>query len=156
MKYFVKINIGSVKINPRAGRILTVIPTFKSVELTLRSNGVAKESDIKKIEKLCKEIGFIMDAYVIQHTDKISHPPEPNYFYKHYDKKIECKYCKAKIKVSELESDEIDRCVSSDTICPKCKRWGCCEVEFQTIEDLIKEKPEIFRDLKEKTNEKRR
>jgi len=153
MKYFVKINIKSIKRNPNAGSTSSKLPTYSSVTLTLQSNGIVELSDIKKIKKLCEKTGFILTYEMENNFIDVTHLPEPDYFYKHSGMKIQCEYCKAEFDASELESDCsdcIDFHISSDTICPKCKKWDCCEIECQTIESLIKEKPEIFRELRNK------
>jgi hypothetical protein len=72
-----------------------------------------------------------------QHVQLIH--PEPDYLYEYEDTLVKCSRCKEEFDHEELEADSIDD-FYSNTICPKCQKWNCCEVEYESIAEALKRK----------------
>jgi hypothetical protein len=67
--------------------------------------------------------------------------PDPDYLFEYIPKDVQCSSCGATFDYSLLESDcicsweiDIDDYAYSDTVCPKCKAWNCCEIEFEEFD----------------------
>lgn len=63
---------------------------------------------------------------------------EPRYLFACRPTLIKCEVCNEEFYHSELEYDCYDWGRCSDTICPKCHDWDCCELEFEDIDSAIK------------------
>ncbi len=78
--------------------------------------------------------------------EEVSGLPGPKYYYDYAPSELECKNCKSKFQSNELKYDnredydgEDEYYSSSDTICPVCGEWDCCDVEFEEFkEEMIK------------------
>jgi len=148
----VKIDRTTIKKNPNAGKTTYILPIgpeecfkteyygdrvkeyvvySKSERLIL--DRPRREGDLQSGSISCR---YSQPTQVI-HTLS----PEPAYFYKYENPTIECEYCKSQFKHTELQSDEYSFCEDygySDCVCPKCKEWNCCKLEYENIEDAIK------------------
>ena len=60
--------------------------------------------------------------------------PEPEWLYEYDNYEVECDWCGAIFDWKKLKSwtdgDEYYY-RESDTICPECGEWDCCQIEFQ-------------------------
>lgn len=76
---------------------------------------------------------------------------EPPYLYEYRPTRVQCYSCKAKFPHTELESDvedcgcsQYDDCCGcykdTDTKCPKCGNWNCCELEYEDIGETMRGK----------------
>jgi hypothetical protein len=64
--------------------------------------------------------------------------PEGAYLFEYAHTKVQCCHCEAVFDYYLLESDcsiDIDGETYSDTICPKCHGWDCCEMEFEEFDE---------------------
>ncbi len=113
-------------------------PSFK------RWKGVVFDSDVfNEVAKLPQVTSEVQNEFQTYH-----HRPEPEYFYKHLHQEVKCKFCGEDICTDELKSDfanKIDQddneyFTTSDTVCPKCDEWDCCDVEFESIESALNRK----------------
>lgn len=77
-----------------------------------------------------------------EHQSFSTREPQPEYFFKYLDSKVECSECHAQIKKSDIDDDYI---INEDgdevfaEICPKCSAHGSFEYEFEKIQDVLKE-----------------
>jgi hypothetical protein len=82
--------------------------------------------------------------------EPVYHYPIPPYSYKHAPTDVTCSTCGKTFKHAELKSDSYydgEDDIYSNTICPVCGAWGCCEVEFERInremaEEVLKTREE--------------
>jgi hypothetical protein len=164
VKYKILIDRSSIKENPHAGNVITCfhgLPitteeyeygTFKDgflVEYTIKEENIDILEKIRKINKKhIQELSSWSDeekkilgkCLVIKRNDdvcEIRHPPESKYLYKYLPYDVECDTCYKKFDHTELMSDRIDYEWYTNTQCPYCGRWNCCEIEYEKIEDVI-------------------
>lgn len=68
---------------------------------------------------------------------------EPSHFFKYEDTEIQCGRCHNVFDSDLLESDSDEDAdgnyYHSETICPKCHAWHCCEVQYEKLDDIPKE-----------------
>lgn len=62
----------------------------------------------------------------------------PEFLYEYENTKVKCQYCKSVFLHKYLYSEwTYDGGGHSDTICPVCDGWGCCNVEYETLEHAL-------------------
>ena len=62
----------------------------------------------------------------------------PKYFYSYSDTMVQCNSCLKKFDYAELELDWIDYLdARTDTKCPFCEAWDCCEIEYEKLSEEI-------------------
>jgi DNA-directed RNA polymerase subunit RPC12/RpoP len=61
------------------------------------------------------------------------HAPIPTFSCDHVPTEVECDECGERFPHTELESDDDDD-GWTDTRCPRCGAWGCCELEFERLD----------------------
>jgi hypothetical protein len=157
MKYFVKIVKSSIKPNPNAGSSTTIVresqeTTFKYTGkdlpgyliegkncVTVAWNTAANMrelilNDHSLVEKLLHQKG-VYDLKTDYNNIKLNHEPLPRYNYVYHNTIIDCYYCEKTITRKELKIDSINDGYS-DTICPRCGAWDCCELEYEDINTI--------------------
>lgn len=60
--------------------------------------------------------------------------PEPAWWFEYVPTRVECAYCGASFPHTELGTDADDagedyHC--SDTVCPRCGAWDCCQLVYE-------------------------
>lgn len=68
--------------------------------------------------------------------------PPPKFSYEYLPTTVQCQECKEEFLHTELREDYNDwdyqiGCPSEfcNTICPKCNKWWCCEVDWEVLSD---------------------
>lgn len=154
----IKIDKKTIRKNPNAGSTITYLSVGCNVEFEIEGNipeFIHKSPFyIEEWEKVNgiftyirgKIIGAVEQKYLdkahnlhlIIHNDiiTINHLPEPNYFFSYKKTYLECKNCKTKIEVNQIENDyEKDYLIQ---ICPVCNAMNSFpEYKYQTIEEVI-------------------
>ena len=68
---------------------------------------------------------------------------EPSHFYKYENTNVKCESCGEIFGNNLLEEDGDEDAdgnyYHSETICPKCHCWNCCEVKYEKLDDIPKE-----------------
>lgn len=100
-----------------------------------------KQKMPSKIKKLLESynLPFLLEYEIYRNIEPIySLTEEPKYLFKYIPKLIKCEVCGEEFYHVELEHDcfDWDRC--SDTICPKCHDWDCCNLEFEDIDSIAR------------------
>ena len=70
--------------------------------------------------------------------------PERSYLFDYEDTQVECHACYARFAFKDLKADAMasgDDEIWSNGICPKCDAWDCCEIEFESINDVLTKEP---------------
>lgn len=120
----------------------TIIITSWLIDKEIKEyEGVIIDEDI--IEKVYKEIskknGKNLTIEITQDWSTLTFPPECRYFYKYKNTKVKCKECGNRFMSNDFKEIELD-CGDdysyTDTGCPNCENWDCCEVEYEKIEDV--------------------
>jgi hypothetical protein len=70
--------------------------------------------------------------------------PASEWLYDLEDTQVECCYCHNKFSYKDLKSEDVGvdndgDDISNDYICPKCNKDDCCRIEYEKIEDAVKE-----------------
>ncbi len=120
MKYTIKIDRNSIKKNPNAG---FRGPYYVPGKTDCNADGSVSRN--------------ITPVYMIN--------GEPEYSYDLIYPDITCQHCGSVSSYNELEDEEYvddddDYCISTN-ICPKCKTSDCCQIEFETLKDALKDNP---------------
>lgn len=70
-----------------------------------------------------------------QHQVIHSMTPEPDWLYQYEPIRVKCEFCNRRFLHTELKSDSIwhDDEIFSDTVCPKCDTFDCCEIEYERL-----------------------
>jgi len=99
---------------------------------------------IKNSKEISPRYGLTLEMHQ-NYNDVFWETPNPEYLYKYRKIKVKCNECKETFYNTELEYGEIDECSCcgngysySNTKCPKCGEWDCCELEYEKIEDALK------------------
>jgi len=69
----------------------------------------------------------------------IMFPPEDRYFFKHLNVKVKCMNCNHQFMSNDfVEMDNDDSCNFhyTDTGCPECRAWDCCNVRYESIHEV--------------------
>lgn len=147
-KYLIPIDRTTVRKNPRAGRSdytitlgpprwsKTVVETKSYVRHDEKSDWMLVASDTKE------------NISVSQPTQTLwSLSPEGQWLYEYEPVKVKCGNCRAEFLNTELKEDyndsvDVDSYVDAyvSNVCPKCNAWECCQLEYEKIEDIVKEK----------------
>jgi hypothetical protein len=166
-KYFIKIDLRTIRKNPNAGSQTTYIPGRSTIRFTgskLPSclvegvncfitewvsdqngteingviNGSLTEEQILIIKKETPDFYIEFEREVITYN----HLPEPDYFYGYCKTKVKCNYCGRIFKYDRLNNHHWDGETFLDHYCPYCEEPECCEIEYEDIEDALKRKNE--------------
>ena len=77
-----------------------------------------------------------------EHTTVHTMTPEGPHLFEYEDTPVECDNCHEKFSYKELEADAMQDGDGEETwsnwICPKCGEWDCCELEFESVESVLK------------------
>ena len=155
MKFFIKIDRRTIKKNPNAGSTMTYIPTDQTCTFKYDGNKLpdylvdGKNCHITNwnIESISGTLIYPIEKYLFQKImedeklitleieqgiQEIEHLPEPEYFYKYKKTKVKCNECGSEFCHDQLEADS---CMDaySNTICPVCGMWECCDIEYENI-----------------------
>jgi hypothetical protein len=164
----IPINKDSIKKNPDAGKTQERIVTGQHITFEGKSDvpkiiqddldcknffiseislgedkfyrGLAMHLDDKLIDQLKQEDHTIKIEIHVEYAT-INHFPSPQYLYEYENIDIKCCICDETFKSDNLESDSFnddDDYYYSDTVCPKCSAWNCCEVKYESIEEALK------------------
>lgn len=68
----------------------------------------------------------------------VNHFPEPAWFYSYAPTEVQCQECEAKFLHTDFSSDSSGDDAYSNTICPLCGEWDCCDVEFEQLSCVTK------------------
>lgn len=99
-----------------------------------------KAAHVKIIEK----IRHILEKYNIEldFTREIIDTTQinsPEFLYEYQDTKVKCETCESIFSHKYLRSEwTYDGGGHSDTICPVCGDWDCCNIEYETLEKALK------------------
>jgi len=110
-------------------------------EEEISTGTISGNPNYKYIVDACKQEKADITIHVTREmidVTSINSPPE--YLYEYEVVPLECEECSAIFSSDLLESDseEIGEFyVSSDKICPHCKVWDCCQVEWETVEEAF-------------------
>ena len=111
MKLVIPIDRSTVRENPHAGRTEFYMAGQRCVTHDDGGNVVSISQPMVRLHSLT---------------------PDPSHFFDYVPTSVRCEDCQAEFAHTELLSDgDDDR--YSDTVCPKCGSWGCCEVEFERL-----------------------
>ena len=161
-KFFIKIDLNSIEKNKNAGNTVTRFSrrsyiTFQCDQLPndfiLPEGCYIMQHTIGK-NKMTDIIGHL-DFYnesTISSFPKDSHltikieipicemiqPPEQKFFFEYENTELVCSNCKQKIMSYDLDNDYDFSDSYSDTICPLCHCFDCCEIKYEIIEDALK------------------
>ena len=114
MRFVVKIDKDTIKKNPDAGRTVDYCVVGRPV-ITYHEGG---------------SMGILQPVQILHRM-----APSPQFLYQYLPTRVSCEYCSAEFNFDELESDG-DEEGWSETVCPKCHIWNCCEVEFESLSQL--------------------
>ena len=101
--------------------------------------------DEKVVMKLSKKHGSLFSIIVDTPYQNIhSLIGEPDWHFRYEDTEVKCSRCKHKFSHEDFESDSRDyydgydeNIEFSDTCCPNCGKWDCCEIEYEEINDVM-------------------
>src|SRR5437879_2237461 len=114
MKYLVKIDLHTLVRNQNVGDTETLI-----------SLGTIDAEDGSPMQMVYRTV---------------KHPPVPEFSFGYQDTIIKCSECDKSSEIADLEYDSKyegkDKVASSETICPHCGAWDCCQLEYQQVDDL--------------------
>jgi len=161
MKYFIPIDRKTIRKNPNAGGLKRAIPGNLEVELHARDCTLQILEDdriipteyvvggsgrIETLSAIINDASFVKDIekytskYNIEYHRELTHMEtivgEPDYFYKYNPVDVTCNFCGAIFSSNALQSDELyngDGETYSDTVCPECGAFDCCDVEYERI-----------------------
>lgn len=119
MKFVVKIDRASIKENPNAGRSVYRYPSGRPRKIETFVDGILAEVRYEQ---------DIQEMYSLT--------PEGKWLFSYLPTNIRCESCGAEFEHTELLSDE-EWETYTNTKCPKCGDWRCCNIEYEKIEDVI-------------------
>lgn len=162
-KYFIKIDVNSIKKNKNAGNTITKLPGKKNIYFEcnylpdfLENNKACFIEDYsfnqlgeinyvkgeiftdELLQKCLKDKNIQID--IEQSYITYEHLPIPLYSFDYKNTKLRCYYCKKYIMLNDLKSDEIwdgQNEYYSDKICPKCGQFDCVDLEYEKIENVL-------------------
>jgi hypothetical protein len=103
---------------------------------------------LKKLLEVLLKNGVDSDQIrydINQRVCKVDRSSEPEFIFEYNDIEISCRRCESRFPISKLESDYvvygdgISGDAFSDSICPKCGEWDCCDLEYEKPEEVAKE-----------------
>lgn len=119
MMTLIPIDRDTIRRNPLRGQRSFLVPGRVQCEAVVDANSgkfhVTKRRDVQRI---------------------FTTEPQPEWLYEYLPTEVECNYCGATFDHSELQSDSCDY---SERICPECGSWDCCDIEFESIDDIMQE-----------------
>lgn len=59
--------------------------------------------------------------------------PAPTFLFDYVPAQVTCEDCGASFLHTELEADSVDCDAYSTAVCPRCKTWDCCEIEYEKL-----------------------
>ena len=91
------------------------------------------------IERIFNENPKGIEVEIKNNSTTVNHAPIPKYSFTYKNTKVVCCECGEKIMTDDLQSDESsDGEYYSDKICPKCGAFDCCLIEYEKINDVVK------------------
>lgn len=133
MKYLIPIDRSSIKPNPHYPNLHSyqTHPTIYRKTVTNIYEGYnIKNMKLVSTEEIIEEI---QGREVIK-----SLGVPPHYFYSHLPTMVQCEYCNAHFNHEDLEYDCEDLDSGwTETKCPKCGGWECCEIEYEKLSEEI-------------------
>lgn len=152
--YLIKIDLASVRKNPDAGRreyIRYLGPLITEETRISKENGwwvrrqyycgrLTVEESIKLEDR--PEQWEPSDYVISRHQPcerLYSSMPERKYFFAYLPTPVKCEDCGAEFDYKELQNFEVDYgddYSTTNTGCPKCLAWDCCNLRYEKIEDL--------------------
>lgn len=131
--FFVKIDRNSIKKNPNAGNETTIIQG--PIEFKHRGETIT----LKQAQELAANGG---ELRVERYITEFRYFPEDDYFYEYEKIKVRCNNCSGEFFSNELQSDEDwdgENEIYSTEVCPLCGEFDCCVIEYEKIEDALKD-----------------
>jgi len=141
MTYNVPIDRTTVRVNPTGGN--TVYRRFcGTTETCVTVNGEVFHFYGDKHVPFVKELLQEGKAFSMQQTTPIetlkSLSPEPYFLFGYQDIDVSCEGCGETFCRTELKSDDDDwgeGYAHSDTVCPRCGMWHCCNLVYETLDN---------------------
>lgn len=65
--------------------------------------------------------------------------PVPTWSYSYVPTEVQCRECGAKFPHTELDEDDFGGDNLIKHICPKCGEGDCCDIEYEKIDDALKQ-----------------
>lgn len=122
---------------------LTKLEFAEAIHQALNLRTKFKEQKMpNKIKKLLKSytLPFLLEYEIYRNIEPIySMSEEPRYLFAYIPTLIKCEVCNEEFYHTKLKHDCYDWERCSDTICPKCHDWDCCDLEFEDIDSIIKD-----------------
>jgi len=112
----IKIKRNSIKRNPNAGRTDYLI-AGKEEHTSNPDGSESWHRDVQHVRSLF---------------------PEPKWLFEYQNNRVTCNNCGKTFGWKRLESDYLSD-FGSSSICPYCKEWDCCEIEFEDIKEVLRE-----------------
>lgn len=88
---------------------------------------------------------FLLDRKI--YRKDFHHIPETGYFYDYLPTQVACSECNSIFSHDKLTCDCFDDDFS-DEVCPVCGAWNCCDIEYQSIDEAIKEAGKFLEGIK--------
>lgn len=135
MIFFIKIKQDTIRKNP-----------YGNQSVYYRNGNISRERTVVKsfIERYTNEqlVSVSVPQIITDNTTIIQDvqemrtiKPQPKWLYEYENSLIICKDCQEQFPHLELLSNG-DRDCFSDTICPYCGVWDCCELEFESLSNV--------------------
>jgi hypothetical protein len=176
----IKIDLDSIKLNPKHGQTQTRIPT--NTEITIDVIGSEPFDYLKDRENCyitnqsynldyskkdeCQFSALILDPSLVDRLMKekengnckeisitqkynyqtFDHLPISKYNYSYEIVDLICEECGQTFKsdkLLELDNDDDECFAYTNTGCPHCRAWDCCEVEYEDIDSALFRKEQI-------------
>ena len=160
MKYKIMIDKNTIRKNPNAGMTQFKIHDGHIDKYELYANGkivngfLYEATGIEAIKLMDEQhrslnpltdeqkkcLGSLISISEKRDVSQIIHDPEPLYLFDYEPQKVQCEKCKAEFDHTELDFDDNDEWSYeySDTVCPKCHYFNCCEIEYQDIYEVMR------------------
>ena len=82
-------------------------------------------------------VGANVSYKLFQETETINlMRREPDYLWTRENPKIQCRFCKKTFLYSKLQTVDDDD-YYCDRVCPKCERWDCIYVDYESLEEAL-------------------
>lgn len=138
MKYIIKIDRSSIKLNPDGGKSIFYVAGQQHLYIDGEEVFCSDENRKVLIENSLKDGKVVKLAQDCNPIHLLS--PLSKYLYNYEPTNVKCEDCGEQFDYKELRYDEFydDDYGSrwSDKICPKCWFWDCCELEFEKIDKV--------------------
>lgn len=100
---------------------------------TLLLNDLSKFKDLQKLVNILRWENKTESKVVYGLGD------EPKYLFDYHDFVVSCDSCGYSFNWRQLKSDSVGD-IYSNTICPKCDTWDCCDLVFEKFTASLVEK----------------